>query len=419
MTAGTAPRRAALTILRRVREGVRFEQAFDLTVAGLSEADRRLVHEIAAGALRQRDTLDRQIDSFVTADPRRLEPDVRDLLRIGAYQLTRLDRVPPYAVLSATVEVAKNAAGRRAAGLVNAVLRRLAEAVEAGRAPEPVADLAAQHSHPPWLVERWIGLFGIGATEALLRHNNTPAPLTLQPAKVTLDGLWQIMIAANVPCAEAPLGMGLTVESPQVRTLPGYEAGAFVVQDAAHAWLLESVAIPAGTMVWDCCAAPGGKTTAVSRTAGHVLASDIRRDRLAILRDTVTRAAHGVSLFLADARRPPIRPRGVEVVLIDVPCSATGTMARHPDARWRLSADRIDRFIMREAEILEGAASAVSTHGILIYMTCSLEPEENGRQVDRFLDRHPDFRREQDDLFVFPPDAGTDGGYAARLRRVA
>jgi len=419
VAAGIAPRRAALGILRRVREGVRFEHAFELAVAELSESDRRLVHEIAAGALRQRDTLDRQIDSFVTADPSRLEPDLRDLLRIGAYQLTHLDRVPAYAVLSTTVEVAKNISGRRAAGLVNAVLRRLAEAIEAGHTPDPAEELAARYSHPPWLVERWIGLFGIGRTEALLRHNNTRLPLTLQPAKVTMDALWQLMISANVPCAEGPLGMGLTVESPQVRTLPGYEAGAFIVQDAAHAWLLDSLAIPAGATVWDCCAAPGGKTSVVSRTAGHVSASDFRRDRLGILRDTVTRAAHGVSLFLADARRPPVRPRGVEVVLIDAPCSATGTIARHPDARWRLSADRIGRLVRREEEILEGAASAVSKHGLLVYMTCSLEAEENGHQVDRFLDRHPEFRREQDDLFVFPPDAGTDGGYAARLRRVA
>jgi 16S rRNA (cytosine967-C5)-methyltransferase len=133
----------------------------------------------------------------------------------------------------------------------------------------------------------------------------------------------------------------------------------------------------------------------------------------------VTRAASDVSLFLADASVPPLQPGLIDVILIDAPCSATGTMARHPDARWRLSASHLERLVERQATILNGVASVVSRDGSLVYLTCSLEPEENERQVDRFLDRHPEYRRIQDDVFVFPPDWGTDGGYAAHMRRVA
>jgi len=419
VAAGTAARNAAFTILCRVGEGDRFENALEVAVDGLQETDRRLAHEIAAGVLRQRTALDRQLDRLLTADPQRLRPELRDLLRIGAYQLIHLDRVPHYAALSTTVDVAKTVGGQRAAGLVNAVLRRLAAATEAGEMAEPTSELAASYSHPSWLVERWLDRLGHENTEALLEHNNTRAPLTLQAARVSIDELRQLMASADVPFSEAPLGRGLTVRTSQINTLPGYDQGAFIVQDAAQAWLLESVSIHEDAIVWDCCAAPGGKAAVLSHRVRHVFASDVRPDRLGVLRDTVTRAASDVSLFLADAGVPPLQPGLIDVILIDAPCSATGTMARHPDARWRLSASHLERLVERQATILNGVASVVSRAGSLVYLTCSLEPEENERQVDRFLDRHPEYRRIQDDVFVFPPDWGTDGGYAAHMRRVA
>jgi len=419
VAAGTAARNAAFTILCRVGEGDRFENALELAVDGLQETDRRLAHEIAAGVLRQREALDHQINGLLTADPQRLKPELRDLLRIGAYQLIHLDRVPHYAALSATVEVAKMVEGQRAAGLVNAVLRRLAAAADAGEMAEPTSELAAKHSHPSWLVERWLDRFGPENTEALLEHNNRRAPLTLQAARATVDELWQLVASAGVAFREAPLGRGLTVETSQIGALPGYDRGAFIVQDAAQAWLLDSISIPEGAIVWDCCAAPGGKAAVLSHRVGHVLASDVRPDRMRVLRDTVTRAASDVSLFLADASVPPLQPGLIDVVMVDAPCSGTGTMARHPDARWRLSEGYVGRLVERQIAILNGAASVVPNGGSLVYLTCSLEREENEQQVDRFLDRHPEYRRVQDDVFIFPTVSGTDGGYAAHMRRVA
>jgi len=405
-------------VLRSVRDGRRFQDALESATSGLSDTDRRLTHEIAAGVLRSRAQLDARLRPLVSVPWHRLTPDLLDLLRIGAYQVQYLDRVPQYAALSTTVELAKEVGGSRTAGLVNAVLRRLQPANTTSEPADSVATLAERHSHPVWLVERWVNRFGWDRAAALLRHNNTRPALTLRPVRVSQDDLRRLLQSHGVAFADAPFGLGLTVVASRVRSLPGYRDGAFVVQDAAQGHLLQWAAIPDRALVWDACAAPGGKSVALAPRC-RVLASDRRRDRLRMLRDTVTRTATDVSLFLADARRPPLGAGRIEVALVDAPCSATGTMARHPDARWRLTEAHIARAAARQAEILDAAAGLLGSDGLLVYLTCSLEEEENERQVEGFLDRHAGFRRDGNDLFVFPPDAGTDGGYAARLRRIA
>lgn len=396
-----------------MRGGAPFDTALEQALAGLAHRDRRLAHEIAAGVLRGRRALDRQLAPLVRAGWRRTAADVKDLLRIGAYQLLRLTRVPPYAAVQATVEVAKASHGREGAGLVNAVLRRLATRRDAALVSQPEG-----FSHPAWLVERWTARYGPARTEVLQRHNDTRPPLVLQPARWSPARLREALEAAGVACRPAPLGQGLAVEARQVRALPGYTEGGFIVQDPAPARLVRFAAIPPGVTVWDACAAPGGKAVTLARDC-RVVASDRRPSRMARLAETVARAAPTVHLFVADARRPPIRPGTFAAVVVDAPCSATGTMARHPDARWRLTPTRLRRLVALQADILDGAAAAVRPGGLLVYLTCSLEPEENAEQVNRFLERHPAFGRAGDDVHLFPPDHGTDGGYGARLRRDA
>jgi len=417
VSAASDARDAAFGILARVRGGQPFDAALDQATPRLAPADRRLAHEIAAGVLRSRSELDRQLAPLVSGSWERTPDDLKDLLRIGAYQLLVLTRVPSYAAVQATVEAAKHARGQRSAGMVNAVLRRL-ERDGAAPLPDDVA-LADQFSHPAWLVSRWQERFGPDRTRALLEHNNRRPALAVQPALSTAAELRTLFAAAGIEVREAPLGSGLVVADPvPVPDLPGYASGAFVVQDPAQARLLEFAAIPAGALVWDACAAPGGKTAALARDH-RVVASELRHERLASLKDTARRAAPGAHLLLADALQPPLLPGAADAVLLDAPCSATGTVARHPDARWRLSPEGISRQAGRQAALLDRVAPVVATGGLLLYMTCSLEPEENENQVDAFLQRHPEFAREGDDLFIFPPDAGTDGGYAARLRRTA
>ena len=413
MAAGSDARGAAFETLTLVGGGRQFESALDEAAAGLDDTDRRLAYEIAAGVLRSRTELDSRLAPLVSGSWEHTPDGTKDLLRIGAYQLLKLSRVPSYAAVQTTVEAAKRSGGRKSAGLVNAVLRRLSRTADQR---EPEGDLAARYSHPEWLVERWLAHYGDVRTEALLGHNNRRPPLVIQPVRSTLEALGVALSEAGVPHSPAAFGAGFVTESGKVQQLPGYRDGAFVVQDPVQVRLLEFAAIPDGARVWDACAAPGGKAAVLAGRC-KVVASELRRDRLERLGDTLARTAPDVPVVLADAARPPLRPGATDVVLVDAPCSATGTMARHPDARWRLSADQIERAARWQAAILDGVAPVVGPGALLLYMTCSLEPEENERQVNGFLERHPEFEREGDDLSIFPPDEGTDGGYAARMRR--
>ncbi len=409
---GAAARRAALAILRAVRADIPFDIALDEPLQGLSESDARLAHEIAAGVLRKRTALDTAIRPLVTAPWSRIEYGVRDLLRIGAYQLFHLERVPTYAAVQATVAAAKRGGHRGAAGLVNAVLRRLPDAPR----PRPKG-IAAQYSHPTWLVGRWRDRFGPERTEALLRRNNERPALTIRPLAWTGESLASALTSAGIEF-EPDVDVGtLRLPTPgSVPDLPGYAEGAFLVQDTGQARLLAFADIDDGVRVWDACAAPGGKT-AVLGNRGSVIASDLRVERIPRLKENLRRLNVEVPIFVGDAASPPLSAASVDVVLVDAPCSGTGTVQKHPDARWRLTAQRLGIMVRQQRAILEAVARIVRPGGLLVYLTCSIEAEENEDCINEFLQRHNDYHREGDDLFIFPPDADTDGGFGARMRR--
>jgi 16S rRNA (cytosine967-C5)-methyltransferase len=415
---GTIAREAALDILRRVRTG----QTFDLALGaleGIKDSDRRLAYEISAGVLRFRTELDQRLRQLVSGDWDRTAPDLQDLLRIGMYQLTRLERVPAYGAVQATVEVAKRASGPRGAGLVNAVLRRVAKGDQTARNKEPAtnaAELAEAFSHPPWLVERWVENLGFSRTSKLLEHNNRRPNLVIQNVRWSAEKLREQLDEQNISWSPAPFGEGFVVADERVENLPGYHEGAFIVQDPAQTRLLEHAAIPEGALVWDACASPGGKAAVLSRR-GPVVASELHGERIGRLRETLNRVASHVPVLRADAIHPPLAPAGVDVTLIDAPCSATGTLQRHPDGRWRLTEDRVQAAARYQAKLLDGVNRVVHPGALLVYMTCSLEPEENAGLIDSFIEKNSNFSRDGEDLFLFPPDSGTDGGFVARLRR--
>ena len=372
--------------------------------------DARLTHELAAGALRHRRSLDAAIRPFLDAPWDRVELDVRDLLRIGAHQILNLDRVPSYAAVQATVEASKREC-RRASGLVNAVLRRITNA------PKPTAfeNLAEQFSHPDWLVDRWLSRFGEPRTAALLEHNNRRPTLTIRPARWPLDRLASALNDADI--AHTFDGALLRLSEPgPVTELPGYAEGAFIVQDGGQGRLTDYARIDDDAQVWDACAAPGGKS--MVKAADHpVIASDRSRVRLRTLADNLDRVRRRASLFVGDARHPPFRTDTLDAVLIDAPCSGTGTFPRHPDARWRLTPGRLAKAVKQQTRILDSVAPIVRPGGLLLYLTCSLEVDENENRVNDFLGNHREYQREEDDLFIFPTDHDTDGGFGARLRR--
>ena len=411
-----------------MRAGVNFQTARDRALPPLAERDRRLAYELAAGVLRRRAQLDRTL-SLDTVDPR-----LHDILRLGAYQLRALTRVPPYAAVSTSVELAREITGEGGARYVNQVLRKLMGV------RDRVSGVGA--SHPAWLVQRWTKQFGKDNAERLMAWNNTKPALTLQPVGWDLDVLERRLQAAGLGVTKAPFAFGLRItRAPGTRhltprDLPGFAEGAFIVQDPAHALLCRYAALPRGTTVYDACAAPGGKAVMLERGGADVVAGDARRERLGVLRETAGRAGVAIRVAVADLLSAPFRPRAFRAVLVDAPCSATGTIARHPDARWRLKPQTIVRAAARQRALLAAAAELVQPGGLLVYATCSLEPEENGEVVTEFLARHTDFARAatagagpgagavpatllttDGDFQTLPQRHGTDGAYAARLMR--
>ncbi|MFL5619375.1 MAG: 16S rRNA (cytosine(967)-C(5))-methyltransferase RsmB [Gemmatimonadaceae bacterium] len=431
----TEARGAAADVLTDLRSGELLDSSFDRRTTRLDPRDRRWTRELVFGMLRQRSWLDALLDDRVRGGLAKLDPDLIDLLRLGAYQLLSMGSVPAYAAIGQTVELTKRRHGLGASKLANAVLRRLDRERDrlAVKTPEdPVEALALAHSHPRWLVARWIARWGADETRLLLEANNREAPLVARPYHVVREQLEAMLESAGVTVSDAPLvpdSLVLTSGVGAMTELGAFKQGLFHLQDPAATLVTRYASVPSGAQVADLCAAPGGKTLELARTAGVVFAGDASFARLARVRDNVRRLdASNVVPFVGDARFPAVR--GVDAVLIDVPCTGTGTFRRHPDARWRLKVSDLAVLPAVQRSILRAAATAVRPGGLLVYSTCSLETEENDAQIESFLSDNAEWRLEPPPegavpavvldagrLRVLPQRHGTDGAFAARLRR--
>ena len=419
----------ALSVLLAVRAGRRLDVAWEASGAA-TDPRRGWIRNLVYGTVRLQGRLDHVLGRLTSRPLGELDPEVRAVLRLGAYQILEMDAVPAYAAVSESVALARRGRSRAAAGLVNAVLRRIAgEGAPKSSFPSPESDLAGYlttwGSHPEWLVRRWIAHFGPTAARRLVEANNREPEVFLRPVGVTVERAARRLAAAGL-CDPAP------TPSSWIRLRRGADPGAAlatvpsVIQDPAASLVADYAAPPPGALVADLCAAPGGKALALSERARAVVAGDRSPLRLARVVEGARRLDAPVWAVAADARFPPLR--GADVVVVDAPCSGTGTIRRHPDARWRLREDHIDELVAVQRDILEGAVAAVPRGGLLVYATCALEPEENWGQVKRFLARHPSFRVEpagiperhvdgRGCLAVLPQESGFDGAFAARLRR--
>jgi 16S rRNA (cytosine967-C5)-methyltransferase len=435
-SAVTASRAVAAEICTDLRRGEFLDQAFERRIGPLDARDRRWTRELVYGMLRHRGSIDAILSDRVRGGLVRLDPDVIDLLRLGVYQLTNMGSVPAYAAIAQTVELAKRRHGLGASKLVNAVLRRTdRERDELNVAVPSDANeaLALKYSHPRWLITRWIERWGEQDTERLLAVNNAEAPIAIRPYGIVREQLEAMLEEAGVHVAEAPYARDSIAISGGITftELGAFKKGLFFVQDPAATLVTEYAAISQGASVADLCAAPGGKSLELSRTAGTVLASDKSFGRLQRLLANQRRLeTTNLYAFVGDARHPAIAP--VDAVLIDVPCTGTGTFRRHPDARWRLKVSDLAVMSALQKTIIRAAQKVVKTGGLMIYSTCSLEPEENEEQIDSFLAENPNWVLEPPPegsvapelldagrLRVLPQRHGTDGAFAARLRRIS
>ena len=372
------------------------------------ERDRALAAEIATGVQRWRAALDHLIVRFSKRSIGRLDPEIVEILRLSAYQLLHLTRVPASAVVDDAVDLTRRVGKRSAAGFVNAVLRAISRRRHALPLPPRPGDpadrdaaleyFAVSLSHPRWLVARWYDRLGFEATERWLQFNNTQAPLTLRANRlhVTADELVEPLAREEVRVSRtrfAPDGF-LVLEGYPLRG-SGVSEGWFVVQDEASQLVTLLAGSAPGARVLDTCASPGGKTTALSaamEARGLLVACDLRDRRMDLLRRTVVAAgASNVRLVQADLMQRLPFSVPFDSVLLDAPCSGLGTLRRDPDIRWRRREEDLAVLASAQAVMLGHAAECVAPGGRLIYATCSSEPEENEQVVQAFLDRAPGF----------------------------
>ena len=427
-------RTAAYEVLRAVGSGkTDLASALARERARLEdERDRALAGEIAVGTLRWQGAFDHVIAAFAGRPLRKLDPEVVEILRLTMFQLLHLDRVPASAAVKDAVDMAGKAGKRSAAGLVNALLRRVTR--ERNRLPLParpadpsdraaaLAYLSITLSHPEWLVSRWLDTHGFDAAEAWARFNNSPAPLTLRVnrLKITREELSGVLAGAGIdtePTSRARDGLIVVRGNPVATTF--HDEGLFVVQDEASQLVGEFADARAGERILDACASPGGKTTEMSAAMngqGWIVAMDVRARRVALLEQTVRRSGAGnIHVVQANAAAPlpfgPIFNR----VLLDAPCSGLGTVRRDPDIKWRRSEADLAGLAQAQVGMLEHAAAVVAPGGCLIYATCSSESEENDAVVQALLDRHPEFRLADPPFRTLPFRDGLEAFFAAML----
>jgi 16S rRNA (cytosine967-C5)-methyltransferase len=371
-------RRVAADLLRRIDEGGAYANLVvpsTLDDSQLEARDRRLVTELVYGATRMRRACDYLVDRFLL---RPVEPAVRAVLRLGAYQLHFMG-VPPHAAVDATVAIAP----KRARGLVNAVLRRV---VEAPVGPDAWPDDATRLSYPDWIVDRLTDDLGPGDGLAALEEMNRPARPTTRA--------------------------------------DGY------VQDLASQWVAEMVEAEPGERVADLCAAPGGKATGIARNVGNglVVAADVHPTRTALLADNVRRLglAGAVAVVRADATHPPVPKNRFDRVLVDAPCSGLGTLRRRPDARWRVEPGGVERLAALQCELIDAAVGLLCPGGTLVYSVCTLTSAETTGVDDEVASRRPELEpvkppeapwsRWGRGALLLPQAAGTDGMALFRYR---
>lgn len=431
-------RSIAVRQLLRIEEEGAFVGFMDSESDGDERTDRQAT-EYVAGVTRWRRWLDFLAASFYRGRFDKMEPELRQILRIGLYDLLFLD-TPPHAALHEAVDLAKQRVRPRAGGLVNAILRnvqRRRQHLPEPSSDDPADDLAIRWSHPTWLVRRWLAQFGASETRALLAWNNERPVhgVRINRLKISVPDFQRRLDELEIAWEPSPF-IPYFVRVPRLQPLLQAEMlaeGLCAVQDES-AGLVTVLADPQpGATVADLCAAPGGKALHAAdrmRDEGRIHAYDVHAARLGLVASAAER--QGVSIVTttaADVRALTAADIQADLVLLDAPCSGLGVLAKRADLRWNRTPEDLAQLIRLQQELLAAAAPLVRPGGVLVYSTCSIDTEENETQVRDFLQVHPDFDLdpagagmpasvvEQGMLASFPQRHFIDGAFGARLRR--
>lgn len=425
MTAPTPNSRAVAA--RLVGEWLDREAFPDRLIASV-ESDRAFVMEMVYGVVKWK-----RLIEWVARECSGRTPDnaVMPFLLVGLYQVLLLDTVSDYAAVHETVEAVKSLRRNAAAGFVNAVLRRALR--DKARLQEAIKALPAgiRESHPEILVDRWTRQYGEKGTLSLLQWNNRRPNIVIVPnrLKTSAADFLKTLRAAGVEAAPHPFRPDECIVLPHgdaVQDLPGYAEGLFSVQDPSTLSAVDLLDPRPGERILDACAAPGGKSILAAErmgNSGHIVAMDVHDDRLAAVKDNVRRlglaSVHPARGDASDEKdvKAAAGEKLFDRILLDVPCSNTGVLQRRPDARWRFSMKQLSGLVRLQRTLLDTVSRFLKPGGILVYSTCSLEPEESETLTAAWLREHPDFQSVRT-VRLFPPSSGTDGVFAHALRRV-
>ncbi|MEP7075589.1 MAG: 16S rRNA (cytosine(967)-C(5))-methyltransferase RsmB [Acidobacteriota bacterium] len=425
----SAARTAAFDALLRIDSDAAFSSVILPWVAeNLEQKDRSLCYEIVLGVLRRQIYLDGLIDLSVTKG--KLDIEVRLALRIGVFQLLFLDRVPDYSVLNESVELVKRAKKTSAKGLVNAVLRRLSCTKPDVEYADEIERISIETSHPRWLIEKWARAFGASRAESIAAANN------IQPKnefRLTARSMRSGLEPNSAWIPSDSVDGCFTADRLDGELLGLVRSGDIYFQDEASQMMALAVQVFAGERFLDVCAAPGGKTTLIASRSvvdsKMIVAGDLRWPRVELLRGNCKRQAAAVSVVQYDACEDlPFAEDSFDAVLVDAPCSGTGTIRHNPEIRYTVKPDDFDELSNKQLEILANASKIVTSGGRLYYSTCSLEPEENESVISRFLADAGHFELVPSEIskrFVsqvgfsrtFPDRDEMDGFFLAVLRR--
>ena len=439
-------RELALNVLQAIEtEKKRSDQVLHIKLqhSQLNRVDKALSTGLVNGVLRYRLQLDFIISRFYHHKLEKAASVIINILRLGVYQILFLDKVPDWAAVNECVKLARKYKGERMSKLVNGVLRKITpESVTLTdwlEDKKPAEQLALKYSHPEWLVERWIHTYGTEKTEAILSYNNQSPHLGFRINRLKTSTEQFFSDPAMNRASHEESGLENFFLSKDFSSFePAVKNGCLTVQNPTQGLACLMLNPKPGIAVIDLCAAPGGKATFMAelmQNNGNIIAVDLYEQKL--LKTETHARALGITIIstvTADARsfEPDIHP---DAILLDAPCSGTGVLGRRAELRWKLSPDMLQELVKLQAELLDHAAEMLNENGILVYATCSIEPEENTIQVQSFLHRHPDFIIDQnynsipdkfitnnnskDAILTLPDDhPGFDGGFCQRLRKI-
>ncbi len=440
----TSSRAVAVDALLDFESGAEFADEIlsnHLNASGLRGSDRAFTADLYWGVIRWRGRLDGCVIPTFHGDYQRANVLIRVLLRLGTYQLFVQDKVPDHAAVSQTVEIAVSRLGKSAAGLINAILRRLARERERWDSPpagtDEVGRLAFFHSHPRWIVRSLLDQFGQESAElALVKNNTRPAlVVAVDTTKQTVPEFESRLRERGVKWAVSEFRPNyLRLGTPALHLIqPFLDSGLITVQDESAGMAVALLDPQPGEHVLDMCAAPGGKAIAIWQAMegrGRLTAVEVSDERAGQLRQNLARVeANNVEVVVADARTFPVST--FDRVLVDAPCSAMGLLRRQPDVRWRRKNHHLPAHQKLQIELLTRAGELVKKGGVIVYSTCSILNSENHDIVSAFMREYPEFQKEDargllpesvigkfGDMETFTHIHDTDGAYAARLRRV-